>query len=273
VAERGRLEALKVRDGQYVEVGQVIAVFTNLEAENKLAEATTDHDVSQAERMALEPDLGEDRQGDPRQHNKLPQDYLAAHDQELKSEDEMKIYKAMLERLVLKAPVSGVVMGLPQKDEIGKTFEKELESPFCSVGDPTQLRALVPLGPADYRLLKEDRDAAQATGGDLAVDIRVRGRGAAIFPGQVAELPAQEAKEVPLSLTTQAGGPLAVRQGQRPHTFTPQSQCYLVAVDFQETDKAIRPGTMCQVKVHCQWHSAAWWVWRTLSKTFDLGLL
>jgi hypothetical protein len=30
---------------------------------------------------------------------------------------------------------------------------------------------------------------------------------------------------------------------------------------------------MAQVKIHCRWRSGAWWAWRTISSTFDLGLM
>jgi putative peptide zinc metalloprotease protein len=274
VNERGILERLPVRDGQLVAAGDIIAEFSNIDFENKLAEARTDYQIANVQRQAAHAEQVAMRRKDvdPTRRTQIMEDLSNAESAQEKAAKQIDLYDQSLRRLVLKAPCAGVVMGLPHKDDLGKTFEKELETPFCTIGDPTQLRALVPLGPADYRLLKEDMKAAHDAGSELTVDIRVRGRDGDIFPGRVAELPQQEAKDVPLSLTTQAGGPLAVRQGPG-HTYVPQSQCFLVVVDFVETDKAIQPGAMCQVKIHCQWHSAAWWVWRALSKTFDLGLL
>jgi hypothetical protein len=56
--------------------------------------------------------------------------------------------------------------------------------------------------------------------------------------------------------------------------LAPQSQHYLVAVDFREADRdGIWPGTLGQVKIHCRWRSCGWWAWRTISLTFDLGLV
>ena len=31
------------------------------------------------------------------------------------------------------------------------------------------------------------------------------------------------------------------------------------------------PGTLGQVKIHCRWRTAAWWLWRTISSALDLG--
>jgi hypothetical protein len=54
--------------------------------------------------------------------------------------------------------------------------------------------------------------------------------------------------------------------------MAPLSQVFLVGVNFVKPDKAIAPGCLAQVKIHCEYRSAAWWTWRTISSTFDLGL-
>ena len=77
---------------------------------------------------------------------------------------------------------------------------------------------------------------------------------------------------MPLALTIKAGGPVAVKPSTQPNVYVPQNQQYLVGIDILNADDAIRPG-VAQVKVHCRWHTFAWWVWRTISSTFDLGLL
>ena len=56
-------------------------------------------------------------------------------------------------------------------------------------------------------------------------------------------------------------------------TLVPQSQVYLVGIEINDPDGAICPGVLGQVKVHCEYRSCAWWIWRALSATFDLGLL
>ena len=40
-----------------------------------------------------------------------------------------------------------------------------------------------------------------------------------------------------------------------------------------EADRAVCPGTLAQVKIHCKWRSCAWWVWHKISSAFDLGLI
>ena len=55
--------------------------------------------------------------------------------------------------------------------------------------------------------------------------------------------------------------------------MVPQNQVYLVGVEILNPDAAIRPGQMAQVKIHNEYRSCAWFAWRFLSKTFDIGLL
>jgi putative peptide zinc metalloprotease protein len=147
----------------------------------------------------------------------------------------------------LKAPVDGVVGTLPAADEVGKMWDRGSKTPFCTIEK------------------------------DLEVTMRVHGRDWHTWRGQLAPLPEQDAKEVPQQLTNKAGGPLAVKPGSRPGQFVPQGQVYLVHVHFvfdpQHTSKAVYPGTLAQVKIHCRWRTAAWWVYRTVSSTFDLRLM
>ena len=90
-------------------------------------------------------------------------------------------------------------------------------------------------------------------------------------------LPESIDKKVPLALTTKGGGPLAVKPNNSsnsdPSQLEPQNQVYLVGIDILDADRAIRPGAIGQVKVHCEYRTCAWWVWRWVSATFDLGLI
>jgi putative peptide zinc metalloprotease protein len=169
----------------------------------------------------------------------------------------------------LRAPCAGIVMSAPKPDEIGKYWEKDQPVPFCQIGDPKTLRALVPVPPSDYHLLQSD----MADGRQLAVSIRVPGRGSEVIAGRVAQLPQSDAKDLPLALTQRGGGPLAVKPSNDPNINVPQSQHYLIPVEILHPDSAICPGTMVKVKIHCRWQTCAWWCWRAISSAFDLGLI
>jgi putative peptide zinc metalloprotease protein len=177
--------------------------------------------------------------------------------------------------LVLKAPRDGVVMGLPSKDELYRPWEKsELDKPFCHIGDPKKLRILVPVAPDDYELIRTDLLAAQKRHQKVEVTLRIHGFAGQTWDGRVATpLPQATEKTVPVQLTTKGGGPLATKPGSDPRNPEPQGQYYLIGIDFEtQPDRAISPGTLGQVKIHCEPRSLAWYSWHWLSSTFDLGL-
>src|SRR5207248_230526 len=172
--------------------------------------------------------------------------------------------------LVLRAPREGVIVGLPNVDEVGKRWDKEQGAPFCSIGNPKELRVYVALPPSDFDLVKENLKKLGGKG--LSATIRVQGRTTETWKGEVISLPPAEAKEIPRPLSNRGGGPVAVNPKSDANHMTPLSQVFLVGVNFLKPDEAIAPGNLAQVKIHCEYRSAAWWAWRTISSTFDLGL-
>jgi hypothetical protein len=47
---------------------------------------------------------------------------------------------------------------------------------------------------------------------------------------------------------------------------------FLVGVDIVEPDDTIAINSIAQVKIHNEYRSCAWWVWRTVTGAFDLHL-
>jgi putative peptide zinc metalloprotease protein len=268
------LEKLSVHDGDPVEEGQELAVFSCRELESQLEDMETQFTIRDEQLRAL------DRQYantfDAAEKRKIEDNIAETTGQRNLAYVQMEVFHRMKEWLVLKAPRPGIVLSPPKVDEVGRLWDKDQSAAFCSIGDPTQLRLLVPVSPADYRLLDDDSKTLQARGAGenpLDVTIRVQGRDSQIWRGVLTPLPQSEAKEVPLHLSNKAGGPVAVRPGGDPNHLIPQSQQYLVSINIVDPDRAIQPGTMGQVKVHCRWRTCAWWTWRWLASTFDLGLL
>jgi putative peptide zinc metalloprotease protein len=263
----GTLEHLYVRDGQHVEKGDLLAEFRDIDMENKLDEAQSQYDIRVGTIRSLREQA--DETSDPAKKQELQTQIESAIGERDGYAHTMKLLEETSERLILRAPRSGTVMSSPRVDEIGRRWEKENDSPFCTIGDLSQLRVLMPVSPADYRVLKENMQE----GGELDVDIRIQGRGGQIWKGKISQLPESEAFEVPYGLTDKAGGPLAIKQSARQTSYQPQDQQYLIGIDILNPDQTIRPGNMAQAKVHCHWRPAAWWVWRWISSKFDIPLI
>ncbi|HMC63514.1 MAG TPA: site-2 protease family protein [Gemmataceae bacterium] len=258
------LERLHVRDGELVQEGQILAEFRSLDVEKELAEARAHLQGRDAEIKTL--------------RDQAAQGVAAARRAEIEreramAEGERAIFLTQVnvadtkkKQLVLRAPQAGIIMSPPHRDEVGKHWEKEQSKPFCSIGDPKRLQVTMPIGPADYRLLKDDNAYA------LPVTIRVQGRDTDTWTGRIIDLPQSEAKEVPLALTTKGGGPLAIKTGTQNNVYVPQSQHYLVRIEIDDPDAAVCPGTLAKVKIHCRPRSCGWLTWRWIASTFELGL-
>jgi putative peptide zinc metalloprotease protein len=266
----GILDQLHVREGQPVEAGHVLAEFRNLELEEELNEARTQVAVLEASLRAGREQTNRGKIDS--EANKVRAEMTRLEGERARMAGKLHALEDMKTRLVLRAPRAGVVLGVPHADEIGKQWDRDQTTPFCTIGDPGQLRVLVPLPPADYRLLSDDRAEARRDGSDLRTELRVQGLEGDTWQGRIAELPPAEAREVPRALTHLAGGPVAVKATAASNQFIPQEQQYLVSVEVVDPEPAICPGTRAQVKIHCRWRPAAWWAWRTLTTMFDLGL-
>jgi multidrug efflux pump subunit AcrA (membrane-fusion protein) len=270
------LERLRVREGQRVQAGDVLAEFRSIDLENQREGALAEHEIQVVRCQALREQST--ITSDVKQRARISADLGTATGERTRSAHQVELLDGQLRRLEVRAPRAGVVIGLPRADAIGKLWEKHAAPPLCTVGDPGQLWVEVPLGPADYRLLRDElsvpatsvnqRSSASAA---LPISIRECGRQGPTWSGTIARLPESEAKEIPLGLAQPAGGPVAVKPGGG-RTPAPQSQQYLVAVAVENPDGAVAPGCLAQVSVHCRWRSAAWWVWRGLTSAFDLRL-
>jgi putative peptide zinc metalloprotease protein len=267
----GSLEKIEVQEGEEVEKGQVLARFSDPELEGQYREAETEYLRCVRQLADLESRLGENL--DRAQRDQLEQEKARLEGERDTCRADRDQAGRKLKQLVLTAPEAGVVIGLPKPDTVGQYFDKDQRKPFCSIGDPRKLRALVPVSPDDYELLKSDREYLREHGGDLEATIRVQGHVSSTWQGKIDRLPLSECKDMPIQLTTRGGGNIAIKPGSPEGQNVPQGQVYLISVDFQDRDATVYPGTMGQVKIHCRWRSGAWWVWRKINNTFDLKLM
>ena len=282
-----RLDKVHVREGEIVKKGTILAEFSSQGAQAKEEYEKVEYNRCQRLIDAYRAALLITNNPNERKDLKRKVGQCVGEMEKHKQSWEM-FREEFRARMVLRAPCDGVIMGLPKPEEVGKTWdvgkwwetgkssEKELGLAFCTIGDPNKLRILVPVSPDDYELVRSDRANRQAHGEKVPVTIRIQGRAAQTWSGEVAYLRQSEAKYLvdrEVVLSNKAGGPLAIRPTSDPKKPEPQSQVYLLDVNIDHPDGAIVPGVMAQVKIHCEYRSCAWWTWRAISSTFDLGLL
>jgi putative peptide zinc metalloprotease protein len=263
------LKELRVRDGEKVQKGQLLAELTSIDLESKLAEDTTQHKIYDEQYRALRNQFNA-FSGDADEGARLVAKMAEADGERSRYDIEVGRDRELISGLEFKAPRDGVVMSPPKLDEIGKFYEKG--ATICSVGDPMKLRVEMPVTTREYRILERDYAEAQKQGKDLEVTIRVKGMAERTWRGRISQMPESEAKNLPVQLTTKGGGNIATKPSQQQNVHVPQAQHYLVMIDIIDPDRSICPGSLAYVKVHCRWRTTAWWAWRTISSAFDLGM-
>ena len=271
----GVLEHVYVEDGQAVEAGHVLAEFRNLELELALGEATAQLDQETVKLRAAQDLLNAVK--DESDRGRYRAEVAKSRGEQSRLTERVTELRRMKDLLVLRAPCAGVVLSPPRTDEIGRQWDRDRTTPFCGIGDPTHLRVLVPVSTSEHDMLKEAVRESEKAGKDVAIDLRVQGRGERLWRGKLAYLPQSDAHELPISLTNLAGGPVAARPPQAPtKTTTPpcrrRSSTWWPSISSTPTPPCA-PACWRRRKSTAPGGSAAWWSWRTLSSTFDLGLL
>jgi putative peptide zinc metalloprotease protein len=260
----------RTRDGQRVQKDEVLAVFRSPALEEQLQDAEREFKLRDITINSAR--LQQNERLEPEERNVNQQTLVTAMGERENFKRQVDVLKDTMNRLTLRAPRDGVVISPPQPDEVGKLWEKDVNRPFCTIGDPSRLRVVVPVTPSEYRLLKRDREKFKKDGKDLEVTIRIHGRETNTWKGKIVRLPESAAKYVPASLSTKCGGPVACQQQtSRQEGFVPLSQQYLVYVEIQNPDSAMCPGLLAQAKIHCRYRTCAWWAWHAISETFTLG--
>src|SRR5262249_13042325 len=216
----------KTRDGQRVQKGQVPATFRSIRFETNLRDAVIDRDRYDREWRDLSRLLGQQTDASAESRDKLEQQMTEAKGKYQAALNLVHTLERQQEYLEVRAPRDGVIMNPPHIDEEGKSFEQG--AVFCTIGEPEHLRVLMPVSPADYRLLHGDFEKA----GELPVTLRVQGRAALTWHGKISQLPEAEAKRIPPALTNKGGGNIAVKPTTKadPEGLVPQSQQYLIGI-------------------------------------------
>jgi putative peptide zinc metalloprotease protein len=266
----GTLTVVHVVEGQEVKKGKLLAEFTSVDLENQRDLALAQMAIKENNVKTCDELISKEQ--DQAQVSRLKEQRQKAEGEQRQAVSSYNHIMLEMRKLKLYAPRDGVVMGLPPIDEVGKRWDREQNTLFCGIGKRSTLRVLVPLAPSDYALLQENLRKATARRQDLDVTIRVQGHGGKLWKGKVGQMPESDAKEVPQQLSSKAGGPIAIKPGAESNKLVPQSQVYLVGIDLLEPDDSIAINSGAQVKIHCEYRSCAWWIYRTVSSTFDIGL-
>ena len=273
IRETGILVEVLVHDGVEVTRGQDLARFDNAQVEFDRQHLEKERDAAAQKISAIQKRLADVR-GDFGARIKLEAERKEA-------EIALNNAKALLTQqeklvndiMILKAPRSGTVMGLPKKEDLLRTWDRNDGRPFCTIGDITKMRMLVPVSAADYREIRQNLDRAKSENPDDAhLEVTILAKNHREYKGRITRLPDTDEKNIPIELTHRGGGSLATKPGGDPNVNQPIVQTYLIPVEVEDPDITLVPGTLGTAKIHLKWRSAAWWAWRNISSALDIGL-
>jgi putative peptide zinc metalloprotease protein len=265
------LQKLKVRDGENVIAGQVLAELKSTQLEEEIIKNNVEFEKNKKGADDLRKKLAQQNNLSPEEQTKYKLQIGAYESEMVTYQRRLESFRKQLTDLeTLLAPRDGNITGLPLPTDVGKLFDRSGSEtrPFCSIGDSSKLIVRLPIVPNDYRLLKEEIEKNKV----IYAKVYLTGRTDKSFTGKITKLPDSDAKQVPPGLTQRTGGPLAVKQGgEKGQEVSPLTQVYIVEMTITDPDPTIRPGTLVNVVVKTEWRSLAWWVGRSLATALDIG--
>jgi putative peptide zinc metalloprotease protein len=252
----GFLQEVHIRDGQRVKAGEVLAVLVNPNLEIKFRVNEADQALRVQQQNAFIAQFADLDEADA---SALAGWMEAEH--ELKAlTEEHRTLKEQRDRLILRAPTDGIVVGLVPMEEKGKWLVKGTE--FCRVGKEDALRALVLVDPADHRQVRMGSPTS----------VLIHGAAGRTWPGAVTSIAQVDAKSIPEALSNRVGGEVATQQDPATKTEKPHGQHYLVSIYLRGGDAAIQPGVLGRVKIDAESQTTWWRLRRWLGTTLNWGL-
>jgi putative peptide zinc metalloprotease protein len=272
----GQLVQQFVHDGDEVKPKQKLAEFRNLKQMARTESLEKEVQFLRVQRQMIQAQM-KWLPKDPTVETNY-KDELANTDRKLRTaEENLKIEQQLLKDLSsVEADRGGVVMSSPRQNDMFKFWDKTEAGPFCKIGERAHMRVMVPVGPPQYREIKENlerlRQMKPAEEAYLEASILLPNRSDHIYEGRVTIVPDRHEENVPVALTSRGGGPIATRPSQNPEVNEPIAQTYLIQVEILDPDGTILPGSQAKVKIFLRWRSAAWWVGQKIASALEWGL-
>jgi putative peptide zinc metalloprotease protein len=273
-------EKPRVKPGDMVKKGDVIAVLTNpqLEAElvaRKGAMEKAKIALQNIEMLGLMPtkDQNLTQQSILAQLPAAQEVYHSAERMYLELKDEV-------DKLVVTAPRDGVVIAPPHRPVPPNRPEGRLPtwsgSPFdpynvgarlertdliCRIGDPKQKEAMLVIDQTDIDLVEKDQDARFLT--EAYVD--------RVMSGKIVDIGKLDLQHVPAGLSTQAQGDLNTKMDKSGQVKT-ISTTYQARILVDDAENLLFIGQRGQARVYPGWQSLGTRLWRYIIRTFHFHL-
>ena len=268
-----RLSEVCVEPGQFVEAGEVLAVLENPMLHMDLVEAEGRYKVAKQELKSLNDSL---------QHNPSVGFRIGPQEQVLAVEEEVFFNKKRdVESLILRAPLSGVVVSPPWRsfqslphDQLPRWWGSPLEprnlnatlesgTVVCSVGDPRFLEAILIIDQSRIAFIQLNQ----------RVELKLHEFPDQTFFGEVVEIEKQKVTSLEPQLSTSAGGEVPTTRSQTDGSEEPNRASYRVRMFLDnKPDLSIRVGMTGVCKIHVDPQTLGQRLWFKVNETFNFRL-
>jgi putative peptide zinc metalloprotease protein len=246
----GILKDLRVRDGDWVKKGQILATLSNPEKlrERLMLQEQHDSHFDKARWFGTSPDLMSQAQ--------MVQNVKMAAD----LEPVVEKLNEQVSRLVLVAERDGQVMGMPHPETVGQHLKPG--KPICEIGDPSRLEAHVIIDQSDYDMIRTDAKAW----------VKVYGHSEQTYRGKVSMMATRNSSDIRPELSNTGGGEIATKQDQKTGHLNPLTAVYEVIIPIDNDALELQAGLRGFAKIDGGTQTVAGWLWRIITKTFHFTL-
>jgi putative peptide zinc metalloprotease protein len=268
----GRLDEVIVRPGDKVDANEPLARMSNVGLELELAQLVMNHDLLETELESLQRIQFTNRQEGVR----IP--VVEKHLETIAEQIEEK--KKKMELLTLASQVAGTIIAGPgraekpdREDELGTwsgtLFDDvnlgawvQVADPFCMVGDPNDLEAVLIIDQGDVEFVREGQK----------VWIRLNSHPAVTFESEIEQVAANELEMAPPGVSRNHGGPLATVTDRQTGAQRPQSTAYPAWAKIDQKGQALQNGMLGQGKIQTESRTLGYRVVRFLATTFNFEM-
>jgi putative peptide zinc metalloprotease protein len=249
----GVLRTLNVKDGDYVNEGDLLATLSNPEKQLESEQLQEQHDSAAIKALWYATTPG--TRGQRNQQSKMEHDL----------EEALSKVNDQIGKLTIVAPRSGQVIGVPHKSTQGQYLKTG--KPFFEIGDPRKLEARVIIDQTDIDLIKSQKLEDKPTAW-----VKIYGTSESTWKSHVTERATKTRDEIPPELSNAAGGEIATTQDEKTGQAKPITAVFEVIIPIDNSDLRLQPGLRGFAKIDAGHSTLAWWLWRSALKTFHFTL-
>jgi putative peptide zinc metalloprotease protein len=276
----GRLVEIKVKPGDPVKKGDLLARLENMDLKIQMADLTTKRDQYAAQLTSLE----RERHKSPEAGNEIPHVEASLR----AATEELQAKQRDLARLELRAPIDGWVIPptpIPEhesddNERLPNWHGTPLETrnlgaqlkpgvPFCQVGDPTKMQANLIIDQADVDLVAVRHGEEKGS----KVVIKLDEMPFDTFTSDVTGIAPKELSNTPREMSHKTGGELQTKTDAITGVEKPLNPSYEATAPLDDPTKVIVVGLRGRGKVSStHWLSLGERAWRWFGQTFHFRL-